>query len=123
MEISKEISRESAVQLQENSQYLTGVNVVIVPERVYHQGNLASHIIGYMGRINNTNIEEFKNNGDTHEYKNDDKVGQTGIEKTFEEYLRGEDGIKQIDMSVDGTVTGEYTSKEAIRRSKYSSYN
>ena len=32
----------------------------------------------------------------------------------FEEYLRGKDGIKQIDMAVDGTVTDEYTEKEAV---------
>ena len=114
IEISNKISRNSAVQLQENSQSLTGVNIVVEPTRKYHTGNLASHIIGYVSRIRKENEEEFKNNGDTHKYETTDKVGQTGIEKTFEEYLRGEDGIKQIDMSVDGTVTGEYTSKEAV---------
>jgi penicillin-binding protein 2 len=114
IEISSEISRESAVELQENSQGLTGVNVVVEPTRVYHTGSLASHIIGYVSRISTKNQEEFTERGDTHEYAVDDKVGQTGIEKTFEEYLRGEDGVKQIDMSVDGTVTGEYTSQEAI---------
>lgn len=114
IEISKDISRESAVQLQENSQSLTGVNIVVEPTRVYHQGNLASHILGYVSRISKKNMDEFEANGDTHEYEVDDKVGQTGIEKTFEEYLRGKDGKKQIDMSVDGTVTGEYTSEEAI---------
>lgn len=114
IEISNKISRNSAVQLQENSQSLTGVNIVVEPIRIYHTGSLASHIIGYASRISQSNIDEFAEKGDTHEYDVDDKVGQTGIEKTFEEYLRGEDGIKQIDMSVDGTVTGEYTSKEAI---------
>lgn len=114
IEISDNISRQSAVQLQENSQNLTGVNIVVEPTRVYHQGSLASHILGYVSRISQRNLEEFEKNGDEHEYETNDKVGQTGIEKTFEEYLRGEDGEKQIDMSVDGTVTGEYTSKEAI---------
>ena len=114
IEISDNISRESAVQLQENSQNLTGINIVVEPIRVYHTGTLASHIIGYVSRISKNNQDEFKANGDTYEYEADDKVGQTGIEKTFEEYLRGEDGTKQIDMSVDGTVTGEYTSQEAI---------
>jgi len=114
IEISDEITRESAVQLQENSQSLTGVNIVVEPIRVYHQGTLASHIIGYASRISPNNIEQFEKEGDTHEYDADDKVGQTGIEKVFENYLRGEDGIKQIDMSVDGTVTGEYTAQEAI---------
>ena len=114
MEISNNISRTSAVQLQENSQSLTGVNIVVEPTRIYHQGTLASHIIGYASRIRKVNQDEFAARGDTYEYDVDDKVGQTGIEKTFEEYLRGEDGEKQIDMSVDGTVTGEYISKEAI---------
>ena len=114
IQISNDISRNAAVQLQENSQNLTGVNVIVEPTRVYHQGTLASHIIGYASRISPDNLKQFEAEGDTHEYEVDDKVGQTGVEKVFENYLRGEDGIKQIDMSVDGTVTGEYTSQEAI---------
>lgn len=114
LDISDEITRGSAVQLQENSQNLTGINIVVEPTRVYHTGSLASHIIGYVSRISTTNQNEFAARGDTYEYEADDKVGQTGIEKTFEEYLRGEDGEKQIDMTVDGTITGEYISKEAV---------
>lgn len=114
IEISKEISRNSAVQLQENGSKLTGVNVVVEPVRVYHTGNLASHIIGYMGKISEKNKEELEANGDDYKYKATDKIGQAGIEKVFEEYLRGTDGEKQIDMDVEGSITGEYTSKEAI---------
>lgn len=114
IEISSSISRESAVQLQELGQNLTGVSVVVEPIRQYHTGTLASHIIGYVQRMQKQNLEEFEARGDTHKYEVDDKVGQTGIEYVFEEYLRGEDGKKQIDMSVDGTITGEYTSQEAI---------
>lgn len=114
IKISKEISRESAVQLQENSQNLTGVNIIVEPNRVYHTGTLASHIIGYMGRYSDSDKKAFEKEGDEHKYDADDKVGKYGIESVFENYLRGEDGKKQIDMSVDGTVTGEYTSQEAI---------
>ena len=114
IEISASISRDSAVQLQEHGSELTGVSIVQQPIRVYNSGTLASHIIGYISRISETNQKEFKERGDTYNYEPDDKVGQTGIEMVFEEYLRGEDGIKQIDMAVDGTVTGEYISQEAI---------
>lgn len=114
IEISSSISRQSAVMLQENSSALTGVNITVEPIRQYHMGNLASHVIGYMGRISDKNKAEFEENGDTHEYESNDKVGQAGIEKVFEEYLRGIDGIKQIDMDVDGSITGEYVSQEAI---------
>lgn len=114
IEISDKISRESAVQLQERGEELTGVNIVVEPIRQYHAGSMASHILGYMGRISDKDEEELEKKGDTYQYQPSDKVGKTGIEKVFEEYLRGEDGIKQIDMSVDGMITGEYTSKEAI---------
>lgn len=114
IEISDSISRNSAVQLQERGEELTGVNIVTEPIRKYYVGNMASHILGYMGRISDKDQEVLKENGDNYKYKNSDKIGKTGIEKVFEEYLRGEDGIKQIDMSVDGAVTGEYTAKEAI---------
>ncbi len=112
--ISDRISRDSAVKLQEKSGSLTGVNITVEPTRIYHTGNLASHIIGYMGRIDDDDYNKLKERGDTHEYDVDDKVGKYGIENVFEDYLRGEDGKKQIDMSVDGTVTGEYTAREAI---------
>lgn len=112
--ISEAISRESAVELQVRSNELTGVNIVTEPIRKYHVGNMASHILGYMGRISDKDEEALKASGDDYEYEPTDKIGKTGIEKVFEEYLRGKDGKKQIDMSVDGTITGEYTSQEAI---------
>ena len=114
IKVSNSISRNSAVQIQERSSELSGVNVIEEPIRRYNVNNSASHIIGYVSRITETNIEEFKANGDNHKYESNDKVGQTGIEKVFEEYLRGEDGVKQIDMNVDGSITGEYTAQEAI---------
>lgn len=43
-----------------------------------------------------------------------DLYGQNGIEYVFEKYLKGKNGIKQIDMSVDGSIVSEQTEKEAI---------
>lgn len=43
-----------------------------------------------------------------------DDYGQNGIEYVFEKYLKGKNGTKQIDMSVDGGIVSEETSKEAI---------
>lgn len=76
IEISKDISRESAVQLQENSQSLNGINVVVEPIRVYHTGSLASHIIGYMGRYAKEDQEELEKEGDDYKYDVDDKIGK-----------------------------------------------
>ena len=43
-----------------------------------------------------------------------DYIGKSGIEVVLEEYLKGQDGIKLIDMTVDGTISGEYIGEEAI---------
>lgn len=114
LEISKSISRNSAIQLQENSSDLTGVNVITESNRIYNMGNLASHILGYMGRISDKDEENLKSKGDTYKYEPSDKIGKNGVEKVFETYLRGTDGIKQIDMDVNGTITGEYVTQEAL---------
>ena len=112
--ISSSISRESAIQLQENSLDLTGVNVVTETNRLYNMNNLASHIIGYMGRISEKDNDELAKKGDNYKYDPADKIGKAGIEKVFERYLRGTDGVKQIDMDVNGIVMGEYVTQEAI---------
>ena len=70
---------------------------------------MAAHVIGYTGKIKE---EEYNEQKDT--YDMNDIVGRTGVEYLFEELLRGEDGEKQVEMSVDGTITGEYVSKNAI---------
>ena len=54
----------------------------------------------------------FFANKDT--YNIDDLIGKTGIEYVFEKYLKGTDGEKQVEMSVDGTITGETVAKNAI---------
>jgi penicillin-binding protein 2 len=114
LEISKSISRNSAIQLQENSAELIGVNVITETNRKYNMGNLASHVIGYMGRISDSDEKRLASSGDTYKYETTDKIGKSGIERVFEKYLRGTDGVKQIDMDVNGTITGEYVTQEAV---------
>ncbi len=109
IELAKEISRKSAIQIEERNGELAGIAIDVESERVYPQKSLASHIIGYMGKIDEN---EYNSNKDV--YKRDDYIGKTGVEKLFEKYLKGVNGTKEIDMSVDGTRTGEYTTKEAI---------
>lgn len=109
VEIAKDISRESAVQIREQSNDLPGMTISTGSKVKYTSGNLASHILGQVGPITE---EELKGKEDTYELN--DIIGKTGIEYIFEDYLKGTDGVKQIDMAVDGTVTEEYVSEEAV---------
>ncbi len=107
--IAKNIPREAVAEFSESSEKFTGVNIVVQPIREYTSGSLASHILGYASQINQEEYEARKNT-----YSQNDIIGKTGIEAMFEEYLRGKNGTKQIDMNVDGTTTAEYISQEAV---------
>lgn len=108
LNIATDVSSEVVSVISERSNDFPGINIVTEAIRSYTSDSLASHILGYVGKISET---EYEANKDT--YENDDIVGKTGIEYVFEKYLKGKDGIKQLDMSVDGTVTAEYVSEEA----------
>ena len=107
--IAQDIPREAVAEFSESSEKFAGINIVVQPVREYTSGNLASHILGYAGKISSEEYELRKNY-----YSRNDIIGKTGIEYVFEEFLKGKNGIKQIDMAVDGTTTAEYIAKEAI---------
>ena len=109
IEIASNISRQSLEQIKERNAEFSGVEVVETPVRVYPQKTTASHILGRIGRIESNELE-----GNEDIYNQNDIIGKSGIEYVFEKYLKGTDGVKQIDMNVDGTITDEYVSKEAV---------
>ena len=109
LEIAKNIPREAVAEFSEKSDEFPGINIVVEPIRKYESGVLASHILGYASKISDT---EYKERKDT--YSRNDIIGKTGIEYVFEEYLKGKNGTKQIDMAVDGTITAEYVAEEAV---------
>lgn len=107
--IAEDISREVIAEISENGDEFPGINIVVQPVRKYVEGNLASHILGYAAKISDS---EYQNKKDI--YDQNDIIGKTGIEFLFEDYLRGKNGTKQIDMAVDGAITAEVVEKEAI---------
>ncbi len=108
--IAKTISNASINEIGERGASFPGASMSQEPIRNYPLGNVASHILGYVGSISEEEYNEKKSLG----YNNSDYIGKAGLEYVLEEYLRGQNGIKQIDMSVNGTTTGEYVSQEAI---------
>ena len=107
--IAKDVSNEVVAQISERNSEFPGVNISTEAVRTYSSGTLAAHVIGYTRTISQ---EEYEANKET--YDMDDIIGKTGIEYMFEKYLKGTDGEKQVDMSVDGTITGEYVTQNAV---------
>lgn len=107
--IAKNVSNKSVAVFEEQNLEFPGISISASSVRKYLRGSLAAHTIGYIGSINE---DEYKNNEG---YSMNDYIGKAGIEYVFEPYLRGKNGKKQTDMSIDGTTTGEYVTEEAVQ--------
>jgi penicillin-binding protein 2 len=93
------VDRDTVFVIEEEHLNLPGVIIEIEPIRQYPSGELVSHIIGYMGPIPGEQAETYANRGYD---PNNDQVGLTGVELTFEEELRGSKGYKYSEVDVAG---------------------
>lgn len=90
---------------------IEGVNFQVHSERSYEYPGIASHILGRLGNITEETAEYYTELG----YPLDAKVGISGCEQVFEEWLRGQDGKMFIRYDEDGNVIEKYYDPEPIR--------
>lgn len=92
--IKRDIPIELVTTIEESKQKLTGVSIEVQPQRSYPYGSLAGHLLGYVHSIKEElELPEFA------EYGMNDLVGKIGLEKSYEPYLRGENGFKQMEVT------------------------
>lgn len=110
---------ETVARLEENRMELPGVSIEEHPIRIYPKGELAGHVIGYVGKINETELEENRQ----YQYGIQDWIGKTGIERYAElvKYdqgtvvgLRGNDGVRQVEVDAGNRKVQELTSIEPV---------
>lgn len=95
-----DIDISSVIQVKERSYQLQGVEVEESGVRYYPNGKLAPHLIGNIGPIYAEEYPALKEKG----YAMDDRVGNAGVEKAFEDLLRGTNGLRQIQIGEGGEV-------------------
>lgn len=109
--IAKDISQSTMSQIEERAMDLPGVSVAIEPVRYYPNGSLASHILGYMGKMSSAEEEKYLSQEDK-AYNKGDFVGKSGIELYYEEQLHGIDGHQTVQVDALGKVTKELDVQE-----------
>jgi penicillin-binding protein 2 len=77
---------------------LPGVVIQVEPIRNYIYKETGAHIFGYVGEINNEELDSFRDKG----YRPGDLIGKTGLEKTLEQFLKGKDGGQQVEVTATG---------------------
>ncbi len=92
------LSDEEIARFAVNRHRFTGVDTVARLYRHYPQGSLGAHALGYVGRINEQELQRI----DPTNYEGTNYIGKTGLEKFYEDLLHGEVGIEQIETNSQG---------------------
>ena len=90
-----------------------GVEIKARLFRTYPQGELASHVIGYIGRINQREKERIQDSDDEANYRGTDYIGKLGVEQSFERQLHGTTGVEQMETSAGGHAVRRLASSPA----------
>lgn len=99
--LAGDVDRKTAIIVEESRIDIPGVMVQVQPVRFYLNNNLASHLLGFLGEIDRQELLRLRQYG----YKIKDLIGRAGVEKSYDSYLRGEDGGMQVEIDNKGTLT------------------
>lgn len=114
IKVAYNVKKETAILVSESAMDLKGVSVGVEPVRVYPNDNLASHILGYMGKI--AREDEITKFVEGLGYEKSRIIGKVGIEGKYETDLNGQDGYKFIEIDASGRMVRE-VEKDALGES------
>ncbi len=113
IKLSSNVSERTVAAIEENSAYLPGVEASTEMNRVYYDSKYFAHIIGYTGTISSETLEAFKEQNNN-EYAATDQIGKTGIEKEYEDILKGEKGAETLLIDSSSRVVSTEKTKDAV---------
>ena len=104
VEIAHNISEKSRAAITENKDNLLGMDIMVESSRVYNEAKYYSHIIGYVGKASQEDIDTLNEQLGEKKYDSRDVVGKAGIEKVYETDLHGTDGEQTLYVDNLGKV-------------------
>jgi penicillin-binding protein 2 len=95
-----DLSEEEVARFAVNRHLFSGVDVVPYLARHYPQGEVLTHVLGYVGRIDNDDLRSI----DPGEYRGTTHIGKSGLERYYETRLHGSSGLEKVESNVQGRV-------------------
>lgn len=100
--IRTHLNETEAARFAVNHYRFPGVEIKSRLFRHYPLGKLGSHMVGYIGRINDKDLDILEASGDLSNYKGSDHIGKSGLEQHYEKELHGRTGFQQVEIDADG---------------------
>jgi penicillin-binding protein 2 len=105
--VRQRLTEQEVARFSANRHRFPGVDIEGRLIRHYPQGHLFAHAVGYVGRINERELQNI----DQQDYKGTLQIGKTGVEKEYEDILHGEVGYRQVETNVQGRIVRELMSE------------
>ena len=112
--IRNRLTDEEVARFSAQSYRFPGVEIKARLFRQYPYGELASHVIGYIGRINQRDKERLEENDDAANYRGTEYIGKLGVEQRYERELHGITGVNEVETSAGGRATRSLSNRPAI---------
>jgi penicillin-binding protein 2 len=106
--LKRDIDFKTISVLEEHSLNVPGVVFQVEPTRLYPAGGYGSHIFGYVGEVSEAELEANK------KYTKGEIIGQKGLERYYNDYLKGRDGVLFLEVTATGRVLGKYADMEEV---------
>ena len=100
--IRTRLTDEEIARFAANRYRFPGVDVRARLFRQYPQGELFSHVIGHIGRINQKDLDRLEQDERLSNYRGTDYIGKTGLEYSYEDALHGTTGVEQVEVDSAG---------------------
>ena len=100
--IRTRLSDEEVARIAANRWRFTGVDIRARLFRLYPREDVASHVIGYIGRITGEDLEALEASGDAANYRGTDYIGKAGIEASYQAELHGVTGFERLEIDAAG---------------------
>jgi penicillin-binding protein 2 len=98
------LTDEEVAVLAVNRYRFPGVDIKGRLFRQYPLGELASHVVGYLSRIDDRDVERIEESDQAGNYKGADHIGKTGLEQSYEQALHGTTGFEQVETDASGRI-------------------
>ena len=100
--IRTRLSDEEVARIAANRWRFTGVDIRARLFRQYPYGEVASHALGYIGRVTTRDQERLEELGDAANYRGTDYIGKAGIEASYQQDLHGITGVERVEIDAAG---------------------
>jgi penicillin-binding protein 2 len=110
MLVKADITRDELALFETHKLELPGVKVAYRPIRVYPLGRTGAHTIGYLNEVKKDDIESYPERG----YKPGDKIGRSGLERSYEQILRGRRGWYKTIVDAKGVIMDDVDAKQVV---------